>query len=113
MSSTSKDNDDLKTLQQEAAELEESRKRNGHVGKVDVEQLSRDLPAEETDQVERAVQDTDKPEDGVDDSAFHDLTSQLEKYIKEIEETAIERPALTLLTTFALGIIVGHLFTRK
>ena len=37
----------------------------------------------------------------------------INEYIKEIEETAMERPALALLTTFALGIIVGHLFTRK
>jgi hypothetical protein len=113
MSSASKDNDDLKILQQEAAELEESRKRNGYVGKGDAEHPVRGVPAGGAGQAEGAAQDTDKPEDGVDDPAFQDITSQLETFIKEIEETAMEQPTLALLTTFALGIIVGHLFARK
>lgn len=108
MSNTAKENDDLKTLQYEAAELEKSRKLKISKEKNNVDQPHQDEPVEVVEQTASDAQGGDTLKDEVDD-----LTSQLETYLKEIEETAMERPALALLTTFALGIIVGHLFTRK
>jgi hypothetical protein len=67
-------------LQQEAAELEESRKRNGHIGKGDAEHPVRGVPAGGADQAEGAAQDTDKPEDGVVTCMFpEDYETQLRR----------------------------------
>lgn len=89
MSNVSVKSDELKTLQKEAAELQESRKRTSSV---------------EVKGSEAAA--------ALDDENY-DVAGQLETYLNELEEVALERPALALLATFSLGVIVGHLLTRK
>jgi ElaB/YqjD/DUF883 family membrane-anchored ribosome-binding protein len=95
--------DELSTLKQEVAELNESRK------------LAAKVEAEESKHKKLAdpVAEASKAEAGSQEIAEHEIVGQLEKYLKEIEEVARERPALALLTAFAIGVVVGQLFSRK
>ena len=108
MSNATANSDELKTLKQEAAELQERRQQNDQIASESAEQQEQSDPGEKMDQEVSPTPEADQPDNGVPD-----LVQQLEMYINEIEETALERPALALLTTFALGVIVGHLFTQK
>ncbi len=108
MSHASKDSDDLKTLQREAAELRESRKRAGFPTNGEGDQHPGRDPAGAEGQDSGSSDETVPPESGLGDLADH-----MEIYLKEIEEAALERPTLALLATFALGVFVGHLFTRR
>lgn len=98
--------DDLKTLKLEAAELQQSRKRAGSVkvkeqGRLQGNEATRD-PVQEDGDIEAAAT-----------SESLDISDHLEMYLKEIEEAALERPMLALLTTFTLGVIVGQLISRR
>lgn len=98
--------DELSTLRREVAELKERRK---FTGKVE---------ADEADEAEKKpltdpVAEDGKDEVGSGETDEHDIVEQLEKYLKEIEEAARERPALVLLATFAVGVVVGQIFSRK
>ena len=108
MSDASDKSEELKTLQREAAELQESRKRANSEEVKGSEEPPVDMtekgPIKETVDSEAAV--------AVDDEN-HDVAGQLEAYLNELEEVALERPVLALLVTFSLGVIVGHLFSRK
>lgn len=105
MSDSSDTLDDLKTLEHEAAELQERRQQADQIAADKAEQQE---SGEKVNPEARISGETDRSEDGAPD-----LAHQLEIYINEIEEAALERPTLALLTIFALGIIVGHLFSRK
>ena len=109
MSNATANSDEMKTLKREAAELQERRQQNYQIASEGAEQQEQSDPEEKMDQgARRPTGEADQP-----DSGAPDLVQQLELYLNDIEETALERPALALLTTFALGVIVGHLFTRK
>jgi hypothetical protein len=43
----------------------------------------------------------------------HKLVDQVETIFGEIGEASRERPALALVSAFAVGILVGHLFTKR
>jgi ElaB/YqjD/DUF883 family membrane-anchored ribosome-binding protein len=93
--------DELSTLKQEVAELNESRKLAAKVEESKHKKLA------------DPVAEASKAEAGSQEIAEHEIVGQLEKYLKEIEEVARERPALALLTAFAIGVVVGQLFSRK
>lgn len=107
MSNATANSDEMKTLKREAAELQERRQQNDQIASESAEQQEQSDPEEKMDQ-ESPTRETDQPANGAPD-----LVQQLELYLNDIEETALERPTLALLTTFALGVIVGHLFTRR
>ena len=44
---------------------------------------------------------------------LQEFTGQFGSIVAELEEAARERPAMALLTAFAVGIIAGQLFSRK
>lgn len=102
---------ELKTLQVEAGELKDkrkgfrSRKTFEGNGKSETEEhvQGQQLPQDEA--IEEQSSGTD--------NAIHDLAAQIEHVLKDMEEAATERPALALLSAFALGIIVGQLFSRR
>lgn len=102
------DIDDLKTLQREAEELRESRKRTRVTHEKESGRLEN---AEDVRATEQAA--ADEIETAQTDSGFHDLAEQIEMYMGEIEEAAMERPMLALLAAFSIGIVVGKLFTRR
>lgn len=95
--------DELSTLKSEVAELNESRKLADKVGAEQAESKKCADTAAETDRAEACSEG----------SSERAIVDQLEEYLSEIEEAARERPALALLATFAAGVIVGHLFSRK
>jgi hypothetical protein len=41
------------------------------------------------------------------------LTNQVETIFGEIAEASRERPALALVSAFAVGILIGHIFTKR
>jgi len=43
----------------------------------------------------------------------HKLVDQVETLFGEIGEASRERPALALVSAFAVGILVGHLFSKR
>lgn len=49
-----------------------------------------------------------EPEEFVDK-----LTDQVETIFGEIAEASRERPALALVSAFAVGILIGHIFTKR
>jgi len=108
MSNATANSDEMKTLKREAAELQERRQQNDQIAGDGAEQQEQSDPEEKMDQGVSPTREADQPDNGAPD-----LVQQLELYLNDIEETALERPTLALLTTFALGVIVGHLFTRR
>lgn len=108
MSNVTANSDELKTLKREAAELQERRQQNDQIASEGAEQQEQSDPEEKVDQEKDLAREADQPDNGAPD-----LVQQLEMYMNDIEETALERPTLALLTTFTLGVIVGYLFTRR
>lgn len=102
MNTTSDTKDELKILQREAAQLEDRRK-----------QMSANKREESGEPPASEQEDSDKEAIPQSESGFHEIASHFEIYLKDIEEAAIERPALALLAAFAVGIIVGQLYSRK
>ncbi len=108
MSDVSAKSDELKTLQREAAELQESRKQ---IDSAETKESQESSPAAAEKDTEKGAVDTQAtvPSEGEDLA----ISDQLEMYLKELEEAALERPVLALLASFSLGVIVGQLFTRR
>ena len=108
MNNASATKDELKILQREAAQLEERRKQ---IRANKVEETGRVLESDSEKIIEH--EDIDKEAVSQSEKGFHDIAGHLEMYLKEIEDVAIERPALALLAAFAVGVIVGQLYSRK
>ena len=108
MSKASTTRDDLTILQREVTELQESRKRIDSADTEESEKINNCEPV--TEAVEEAVTPGD---DEIGENTVHDIADQIEKYLKDFEETAMERPTLALLATFALGVVVGHYISRR
>jgi FtsZ-binding cell division protein ZapB len=102
---------ELKTLQVEAEGLKDKRKgfSSGNTSEASQQSQAADredgqqLPQDET--IEEQSSGTNK--------VVQDLADQIENVLKDMEDAATERPALALLSAFALGIIVGQLFSRR
>lgn len=108
MSKTSTTKNDLTTLQREVKELQESRSKNGSA-ETEVSEAINDC-----DPVTKNAEGTVFiDEGGNNENSVHDITGQIENYLKDLELTALERPTLALLTTFAVGVVVGHYISRR
>lgn len=44
---------------------------------------------------------------------FDKLTGQVETIFSEIGEASRERPVLALVSAFAVGVLVGHIFSKR
>lgn len=95
--------DEFDTLQREVAELNESRRRT--------EKIEANY-SEQQHVAEPAVEETENKMNA-EENGLHELADQLERYLKEIEDAARERPALTLIAALAVGIVVGRILSRK
>ena len=101
--------DELKSLNQEAAERRTERKRSRTSGRQKTEaespqeavSESNDLVAEE----ELSSEETDE--------AISGIAARIEEFVMELEEAASERPAVPVLAAFTLGIVIGSLFSRR
>ena len=94
------DADDLKTLQREADELRESRGKNNST----VESVSQTLQDHEGEQCKQ---------ESSTESVLLELADQIELYLKETGAAVQDRPVVSLLAAFALGVVVGQFFSRK
>ena len=43
----------------------------------------------------------------------HNLTDQVETIFNEIGDASRERPVLALVSAFAVGVLIGHIFSKK
>ena len=43
----------------------------------------------------------------------HKLTGQVETIFGEIGEASRERPVLALVSAFAVGVLIGHIFSKR
>jgi ElaB/YqjD/DUF883 family membrane-anchored ribosome-binding protein len=112
MSNSKSDIDELKTMQREAAELKAEQKKPRPKAKTVAEKKSR---SEEDRNAEKPPVHGSSGEDQASelDKSVQDIASHLESAGKEIEEAAKERPVLALLAAFTIGIVVGHLLSRR
>jgi len=123
------DIDELKNMQREAAEQRDKRKKHrakasiaeGQQSPAGQDQKRNPKPAE-NDQANEAK--TENLKAGEDDQIYEaqaqetendiqDIADQIEIAVKNMDELASERPVLTLLAAFTLGIVVGQMFSRK
>ena len=92
--------EELEILKREANDLLKTR--TGHT----LRQKSRKQTIEEsTENIEQITPSTE--------GTLQDLTSTLEVYLKDFEETAEKHPVVCTLAAFALGALVSQFFTRK
>ena len=47
------------------------------------------------------------------ESVLLELADQVELYLKETEAAVQERPMISLVAAFVLGVVVGQLFSRR
>jgi hypothetical protein len=101
--------EELQTIQREAAERRAERDRER-------------LAAQETNSGRPAGEQADShptgaPSGGVTPAGAEyqssGLGNQLASVLEELEDAARDHPALALLATFSLGVIVGQLFSRR
>ena len=58
--------------------------------------------------------DGESPPPASESEAFVDkLTDQVETIFGEISEASRERPVLALVSAFAVGILIGHIFSKR
>ena len=109
------DDADLKALEREVEKLRSSRRDTAAVtvNKSEDKPQDKSKRADSSDIVVPPV-----VESGIEgavaesERVIHDLALQLEAVVGEMEDAARERPALALLTAFAVGVAVGKLFSR-
>jgi ElaB/YqjD/DUF883 family membrane-anchored ribosome-binding protein len=112
MINSKNDIDELKSMQREAVELKADQKKPRPRAKTAV----RKKPKNEEDHIaEKAPVHGSVGEDLASelDKSVQEIASLLESAGKKIEETVKERPTLSLLTAFTLGIVVGHFLSRR
>ena len=111
MTNSNSEINELKTLQVEAEGLKGRRK--GSRSKKTSEANQQSEPVEDGEEKQFSQDEAIGEQSSGTDNAVHDLAVQIEHVLKDMEEAATERPALALLSAFALGIIVGQLFSRR
>ena len=117
MTSTETDLDELKKLQREAAVLRSQRQRKGSTAArpEGQEDSSASVEAADNQPETEPATDSESLEEAIAESAkkLEDLNIDFNAILKDMEDAARERPMLTLVAAFSLGIVVGHLFSRK
>lgn len=126
MTVTSTDTEELDTLKSEAEELKAKprkprtprkpaattrrpRQRQAAAAGPGVE------PATSTQEapIEEAAKSAGESVSTESERPAQDIAGQIATIVREMEEAATERPALALLSAFALGILVSQIFSRK
>jgi hypothetical protein len=117
MTSTETDLDELKALQREAALLRSQRQQKSSTAARTERKEDSAASVEEADSQPEAepAADSQPLEEAIAASAktLEDLNIDFNAILKDMEEAARERPMLTLVAAFTLGIVVGQLFSRK
>ncbi len=100
------DSKELRILQQEVEELQNSKKKSTAKG-------HKDLENEQQEDRQYGFDGTTAEQMHEAGNSLHDFATNIEGFVLEIEDAAKERPALVILGAFALGIIAGRLLFRK
>ncbi|MDX2504286.1 MAG: hypothetical protein QNL62_07405 [Gammaproteobacteria bacterium] len=108
MTNSESDLEALKDQQREATERRAVRKKPRSTARQSAAARARTAAAKPT--ADGSANDAQAHEA---EEAIQDLADQIETAVKKIGETASERPVLALLATFSIGVIVGHLFSRR
>lgn len=123
------DIEELKNMQREAerhkAERKSDRQKASKTGeqKTSAGQAQSEKP-KPTENGQPSETETEHPVSGEDNQAgevheqvteqsIQDIADQIETAVKNMDEIASERPVMTLLAAFTLGIIVGQIFSRR
>lgn len=125
------DIEELKNMQREASEQRDKRKKARAKASKTGEQRSSASQSQtasaksaENDQANDNDAQTENMKSAEDDQnskvqteeaeqAIQDIAGNIETLVKKLEATASERPVLTIMAAFSLGIIVGQLFSRR
>ena len=125
------DIEELKNMQREASEQRDKRKKQRAKASKTAEQQSSASQSQtasakstENDQADDNDAQTEKKRPAADEQnsevqteeaeqAIQDIAGNIETLVKKLEVTASERPMLTIMAAFSLGIIVGQLFSRR
>ncbi|MGD8556298.1 MAG: hypothetical protein PVJ14_03000 [Chromatiales bacterium] len=117
MTSTETDLDELKALQREAAVLRSQRQQKSpNAARTEGEEDGAASVEAAVSQPEAGpAADSESLEEVIAASAkrLEDLNIDFNAILKDMEETARERPVLSLVAAFSLGIVIGQLFSRK
>lgn len=117
MTNSEIDLEELKALQREAAVLRSQRQQKGSTASRPVGEEDGAASVEAVDNQPEAEPATDSEslEEAIAKSAkkLEDLNIDFNTILKDMEDAARERPMLTLVAAFSLGIVVGQLFSRK
>ncbi|MGB5280228.1 MAG: hypothetical protein WBM38_04775 [Arenicellales bacterium] len=125
------DIEELKNMQREASEQRDKRKKERATASKTAQQRSSASQSQaastksaENDQANDNDAQTENMKSAEDDQnskvqteeaeqAIQDIAGNIETLVKKLEATASERPVLTIMAAFSLGIIVGQLFSRR
>jgi ElaB/YqjD/DUF883 family membrane-anchored ribosome-binding protein len=106
MSHINCDSNELKILKREVEELQNNKK-------TTIVKSNKDFENEKKGNRKPGLDSATAEKNSEFGKSLHELTTYVEGFALEIEDFAKERPTLAILGAFALGIIVGHLFSRK
>jgi len=111
------DTNEVKALQREAEQLRSQRKRARSAPAAAEPVSEPEEPAREVAAAAAPDVGTTDGAAGNEDSewgeAVREFSSHLDNAAKEIQQAVREHPGLALLTVFAGGALVGHLYTRR
>jgi hypothetical protein len=113
MTNSKHDVEELKSIQSDAAKLRAQRKRRRSTQEPEAEHPS-GIEDNQNAPEKQAIQDSDgEAQDLESETNVQHFADQLASAVKQLEDTAREHPALTLLAAFTTGVAVGNLFSRK
>ena len=112
MTQVNDDIDELNNLKQEASERR-ARRAKPVPKKRSAAKTASATSDEVSEETPRASGDPDESPPLESEEIVHKLVDQVETIFGEIGEASRERPALALVSAFAVGILVGHLFTKR
>ncbi|TWT81298.1 hypothetical protein CA13_27490 [Planctomycetes bacterium CA13] len=104
--------DELKALEREAAKRRPPQKRSRSSARTPVSPSQTETATDAAiDPVPKAPEDVEQATET--EETLYELAEQIEFVVKEMEQAARERPAIALLSAFAVGIVVGQIFARR
>ena len=95
--------EELKSLKREASERRAKRAKP-----ASKKRAATTAPAGNIEDDDQSPPPASEPEEFVDK-----LTDQVETIFGEIGEASRERPVLALVSAFAVGVLIGHIFSKK
>ena len=109
MAHTNDEIDELNSLKHAASERRS--KRANAAPKEKAAPTKKAAPTSSTETREEDLQSS--PPASESEELFDKLSGQVETIFGEIGEASRERPVLALVSAFAVGVLVGHIFSKR